>query len=331
MGRSLFKAAEDRCMHQQQEEKVLEHSMTLAPKRTDSFELQSGTLEGFRAAVVEGCSGDPSQVHPAMMKNCTNKAGGLRQARCSYLFQTPKNIPTRDSLFHGAATGEPLLCALRARSLEKIAIILAKDPDQATMPFTGGQPPICEAIKHQCEVVVIDLLIAHGADPSMPDCHGRSALLVLASIPRKHVHGIQGWHRFAGSSNLHGPFGSMPNFQWPPSNWQPGVEQRFDSSELEQKATWICQVGERLLRAGCEPMQCDPNGNSAKTMATENGWEALAELIHGWKDFKVCLMLHRSLSPGRPCSVKNSTHLAKLNFSQLRCIYQFVVGSNYFV
>jgi len=306
--------------------------MTLATKRTAPPEPRKGLLDGSQnAAMVEGGRGEPSQVYPAMLRNCVEMAGDLYQDRCSYLAQTPRTPPTRDATLHGAATREPLLCALRARSIAKIAVVLANDPDQATMPFPGGQPPMCEAIKCRCDVAVIDLLIAHGADPSMPDSHGSTALLVLASIPPNNVHGIPCWHSIAGASNVNGPFGNIPNFHWPPSDWAPGIKQRSDSTILEKKATWIFQVGERLLKAGCDPMECDPKGNFAREVAAENGWDELAELIAEWKDFKACLVLHRSLARRRACPVQNMTHFAKCSSNLQRCVYHFLVPSKYFV
>lgn len=63
-----------------------------------------------------------------------------------------------------ALTSEPLLCLSRLQSLEKRAAILTGDPGQAFMTITGGQPPICEAIRRDRGLAVIDL-IANRADP----------------------------------------------------------------------------------------------------------------------------------------------------------------------
>jgi len=77
-------------------------------------------------------------------------------------------------------------------------------------------------------------------------------------------------------------------------------------------------------------MERDPEGHSAEGVAAEHGWDVLAELIRQWKDFKVCLVLHRSLGQGRASAVKNPTQLEKFNIG-LKCwIYQFDFGSTYF-
>jgi len=294
-------------LHQHQEQKLHEQIKTMGFETTAPSEQQNRILERSRNVPV------------AESNQCW--------VVFSRVTQTPRPAQTLDLPPQCAATSEPLRCALRTRSAEKIAVILESDPDQAFIPFAGGQPPICEAIKCHCDLAVIDLLIGHGADPSMLDCRGRSALFVLASIPRKHSK--PSWHTFAGAPNLHGPLGNTHNFQWPPSNLAHVIEKRVDAEDPD-KIKWTCQVGERLLRAGCDPMEREPKGHSAEEVAAEYGWDALAGFIRQWKDFKVCLLLHRSLAQGRASAVKNPSQLASLNSDLKRCIYQFVLGSKYF-
>jgi len=301
-----LQACADGCVHQHQEEKPFEHK-TVGSKKTAPSGLRTGILDwSYDAALAEG---DPCQ------------------AMFSYLNQTPKIIPTLDPQPKCALTSEPLRIALRMRSFEKVCITLKKDPDQAFMPFAGGQPPICEAIKCHCELAVVDLLIAHGSDPSMLDCHGRSALLLLASLPRHKAK--QSWQDFTRASNLHGPLGDIPNIPWLPSNIVPGRQKAGGSGEFEE-TNWTLQVAERLLKAGCDPMELDSEGNSIEKVAAECGWEPLAELICQWKDFKVCLVLHRSLAQGRASAMMRSTKLVNLGSNLQRCVYHFVVGSKFF-
>jgi len=299
-------APADSFLQQHQELKLLERTKTVATKTKAPSELRNGIFDRSRNAVVV--------------------ERDTYQAVFSYVNHTPRITQTRDLPPHCAATSEPLRYALRTQSVEKVAIILRDDPDQTFIPFAGGQPPICEAIKYRCELALIDLLIAHGADPSMPDCHGHSALVVLASIPRKHAN--QNWDVFTGAANLHGPVGHIPNFHLPSFNLVRGMENMIDAEETD-KSKWILQVAERLLRAGCDPMECDPKGNSAEEVAAEYGWDALAELIRQWNDFKVCLVLHRSLVHGSASAVKHPTQWANLSSNLKHCIYQFVFSSNF--
>jgi len=69
-----------------------------------------------------------------------------------------------------------LLQALQAKSTEKVRAILQQNPDAASDLFWDHkcEPPLCAAVRLQCSLEIIQLLVEHGANVEMQNAQGRS-------------------------------------------------------------------------------------------------------------------------------------------------------------
>jgi len=206
--------------------------------------------------------------------------------------------------------------ALREGSLEKVGTILCNDQEAACIPQAGleGGLALSEAIVRECDITIIDYLIAHGADPSMLDTRGRTSLIVLATRPRR-LHTCEVSRMDIDMSTWFLPFNGFEALQ---------------SSLDQKKIDWLLNVAVRLMQAGCNPMECDIKGNSPEYLAREHGWEVLAALIQSWQDFKTCLVFNRSMQKAKAATTSNLTGLAQLHCSLFRCIFTFVCGDRFF-
>jgi len=262
-----------------------------APMHLDCLELQSA---------------DPSNIE------------GCSDTSLSGQFQTPGaaliNPDRKDREGFGMQRSQ-LSSALRAGSLEKVKEIVCNDPDSAWMPQDGleGGLALSEAIVRECDVTTIDYLIAHGADPSMPDSRGRTSLIVLATRPQRVPCEIN-WMDVA-----------MSTWLVPPNKYE-----ALESSLNQKKIDWLLDVAERLKKAGCNPMECNIKGITPVQLAREHGWKALAAFICSWQDFKMCLILHRSIRKATAATSSNFTGLARLHCSLFPCIFKFVCGNHFF-
>jgi len=284
----------------------------------DGANLCQGTVGTPREAVTQ-CPATPRRA-PMPLDNLEvqspdlSKIEGCSDTSLSGQFKTPSAVlinPDRKDRVGFGMQRSQLSSALRAGSLEKVKEILCNDPDAAWMPQDGleGGLALSEAIVRECDVTIIDYLIAHGADPSMPDSRGRTSLIVLATRPQRVPSEIS-WMDVA-----------MSTWFVPPNRYE-----SLESSLDQKKIDWLLNVAERLIKAGCNPMECNIKGKAPVQLAREHGWKALAAFIRSWQDFKMCLILHRSLQKVS----SNFTGLARLHCSLLPCIFKFVCGSQFF-
>eukprot|EP00928_Gymnodinium_smaydae_P045403 TRINITY_DN30270_c1_g6_i1.p1 TRINITY_DN30270_c1_g6~~TRINITY_DN30270_c1_g6_i1.p1 ORF type:complete len:236 (+),score=27.00 TRINITY_DN30270_c1_g6_i1:51-710(+) len=75
----------------------------------------------------------------------------------------------------------PLMKALRKKCAKDVQDVLAEDPSSACAPFFDHRQatPLCCAIRCGCDVDIIELLLAHGADASATDEFGRTPVEIL--------------------------------------------------------------------------------------------------------------------------------------------------------
>jgi hypothetical protein len=78
-----------------------------------------------------------------------------------------------------------LLKALLEKSIDQVSAALLKDPSQAKEPFWDHdcEPPLCCAVRLECSVHIVKLLLDHGADPEATNVRGCKP----ADILRKEV------------------------------------------------------------------------------------------------------------------------------------------------
>jgi len=77
-----------------------------------------------------------------------------------------------------------LMYALSMDSLELVRLALAADPEAATLPFFEHEcePPLCCAVRLQCSVEIVSLLLDYGADVHDIDIKGDTPLQKLRDI-----------------------------------------------------------------------------------------------------------------------------------------------------
>jgi len=75
--------------------------------------------------------------------------------------------------------------ALKQNGLKKVQAALADNPEAARDPFFDFDfdMPLCFAVKSQCDVAIIQLLLEHGADVEAQDAIGRSPMDILMNPP----------------------------------------------------------------------------------------------------------------------------------------------------
>lgn len=79
----------------------------------------------------------------------------------------------------------PVLTALYHRSLKEARAALHDDPSAAKFPFSDHrwEPPLCAAVRLECDVDIVELLLRHGADVTATDSNGRTPLECLNALP----------------------------------------------------------------------------------------------------------------------------------------------------
>jgi len=201
--------------------------------------------------------------------------------------------PRSDGINHMAATVQQqsppcrvsrcaLVKALARGSIDQVTGILEANKDDAWMPLLDykADPPICAAVDMRCDVAIINLLLAYGADVGMLNSRSMTALAVLASLPR----------RQEPTGCLHQPY--------------PGESSHKDSiaDKNRETETWMVNVGKRLLMAGCNPQEKTTKGQTAEELATASRWLGLATLIREWEEHKAHQLLKRSIPRMKHCS-----------------------------
>jgi hypothetical protein len=80
--------------------------------------------------------------------------------------------------------GPKLLQALRAKSLDRVKAALHQNPTEAQEPFWDHdcEPPLCAAVRLECCVGIVKLLLEHGADPEAQNVRGRTPAQLLEQI-----------------------------------------------------------------------------------------------------------------------------------------------------
>jgi len=279
----------------------------------DRASLRQGIVGAPREAVIQ-CPATPKRVSMPMDVLNVQSPGLPKGEGCSDTslfdqFQTPDavliNPRQKDNMGFGVQRSK-LSSALQAGSIDKVRDILRDDPDAAWMPQDGleGGLALSEAIARECDITIIDYLIAHGADPSMPDSRGRTSLIMLATRPPLTVPCDRSWMDIA----------TLTGFV--PTN----TYETLESSVGQKKIDWLLNVAECLMKAGCNPMECNAKGKAPEQLAHEHGLEALAAFIRSWQDFKMCLILHRSMQKANAATASKSLGLAQLHCS-LFCVH----------
>ena len=65
--------------------------------------------------------------------------------------------------------------------MSKVSAVLKMDPDDAWLPIVGqGDPPICYAAHCMCDLGIIKMLLAHGANPNSVDVHMHTPIEIIA-------------------------------------------------------------------------------------------------------------------------------------------------------
>mmetsp|Transcript_10522 Transcript_10522/g.25482 ORF Transcript_10522/g.25482 Transcript_10522/m.25482 type:complete len:229 (-) Transcript_10522:171-857(-) len=149
------------------------------------------------------------------------------------------------------AADPPLLRALRMASLPQVSWLLEEDPEAASSIFIEHrcETPLCAAIRHNCGVDILRILLDHGAEVNLRDCDGFTPLALLSKKP---------------------------------CSYQP-VSIDFDHFQAtmrsqEQDALCVAQV---LLAAGADPLEVAPGGQTCVDLAQSAGNSRLARLLRG--------------------------------------------------
>jgi len=81
--------------------------------------------------------------------------------------------------------GPKLLQALRAKSLDRVKAALHQNPTEAQEPFWDHdcEPPLCAAVRLECCVGIVKLLLEHGADPEAQNVRGHTPAQLLKQTP----------------------------------------------------------------------------------------------------------------------------------------------------
>lgn len=74
-----------------------------------------------------------------------------------------------------------LLQALKKNSVEEVRAALEQNPEAAILPFWDHkcEPPLCCAVRLQCDAAIIELLRDYGANLEDKDVRGRTALDIM--------------------------------------------------------------------------------------------------------------------------------------------------------
>jgi len=74
--------------------------------------------------------------------------------------------------------------ALQTNSIEQVRAILSSSPQAAAEPIWEHEfePTLCCAVRLQCDVTIVQLLLEHGANPHDTDMCGRTALQLLPEL-----------------------------------------------------------------------------------------------------------------------------------------------------
>jgi len=197
-------------------------------------------------------------------------------------------------------SSEQLTRALDKGSIHDIQRVLDADPDAAWMPvlMDGMQPPLCAAIRLHCDLKVVKLLIARGANVGMVNSHGQGPLSVLASC--RCAVGFEGYEVLTALPDVPdfdkslASLPDLPDFDVCPSPWHNTEVQR--EPKHEKMENWILSVAVQLLQAGCSITDKDSSGRIPIQVARDNGLPKLASLIQEWQDSKTCAMFKRMAS-----------------------------------
>jgi len=94
--------------------------------------------------------------------------------------QTPRNVAAPRSFTppplvrRSYMNLSPMRKALYRNSVDEVRAVLDKSPTAASEPFFDHdfEPPVCCAVRLQCDAAIIRLLVEHGADLEAADKHG---------------------------------------------------------------------------------------------------------------------------------------------------------------
>jgi len=127
--------------------------------------------------------------------------------------------------------------ALGKNSTPDIEHILDADPDTVWMPISMPKMelPICAAVRLQCNLEVIELLLDWGAKVNMVNSYGQNPLSVLASSASVYT-----WSEDWGTVTA--------------------KDAHENQSKYQEKERWVVNVAVRLLQAGCDTTEKDSSG-----------------------------------------------------------------------
>jgi len=147
----------------------------------------------------------------------------------------------------------------------------------------GLETPVCAAIRLNCDLQVLILLIARGAKLCMVNSHGQGPLSVLAS---RRCELAPEWFE-----ERHAQFGVPDIAPYGAPQRKRETSAASQESEYKEMEDWILRVAVVLLQAGCSTTETDSSGRTSEKVALDNGWQKLASLIQQWHDVKNCVML----------------------------------------
>jgi len=100
-------------------------------------------------------------------------------------FPSPRSFDTL-STPHAPCQGKlpPLLKSLAANNLKKVRECLSADSLVAKTPFWDHdvEPPLCAAVRLQCDTCIVKALLDSDADPEAIDSRGRTPLMIATSL-----------------------------------------------------------------------------------------------------------------------------------------------------
>lgn len=193
-----------------------------------------------------------------------------------------------------------LMKALSLDESDRVAQILQRDPAAAKELFEDHsfEPPLCFAIRRRCSHQMLDQLLHYGADPTVQNISGKSAISVLIDTWSAH-----GW-RQSGRAAIHGP--AVPTHPLPlmseeVTEWNLEVARSSAFPEAFQPPTApvnrfesdMIKLAAKLLKHGADPFQSHRSGLNAIDEAELAGARRLASVLRHYHGMQACLAICR--------------------------------------
>jgi len=96
----------------------------------------------------------------------------------------PRSLDTPPVRQRAKTARPPMLKALQANALDQVRALVESTPKVASEPFWDHdlEPPLCCAVRLQCDASIVQALLEHGANPADADLRGRTPMYLLREL-----------------------------------------------------------------------------------------------------------------------------------------------------